>query len=64
MIYNFHHFYYWLKGGVYKVLFLFRAGGCDRLGTFYCPYEEYGGWKPVVWEIMRTIEEENDHEGL
>lgn len=51
-------------GRVYNVLFLFRAGGCDRLGTFYCPYEEYGGWKPVVWEIMRTIEEENDHEGL
>lgn len=42
---------------IYNVLFTFGAGEKEMLGTFYCPFEEYGQWKPVIWEIMRTIKE-------
>ena len=61
---------YWLEyksfaadGRVYNVLFVFQAGPDWILGTFYCPFEEYGQWKPAVWEIMRTIREEHN-EGI
>ncbi len=50
-------------GRVYNVLFAFQAGKDWILGTFYCPFEDYGQWKPTVWEIMRTIKEDMD-EGI
>ena len=43
---------------VYNVLFIFATGSKEILGTFYCRFEEYEHWKPVIWEIMRTIKEE------
>ncbi|MDE6364004.1 MAG: hypothetical protein K2L86_07025 [Lachnospiraceae bacterium] len=48
---------------VYNVLFVFGAGEKEILGTFYCIFEEYEQWKPVIWEIMQTIKEEYKHEG-
>lgn len=42
-------------GRVYNVLFVFQAGQGWILGTFYCPFEDYGQWKTAIWEIMRTI---------
>lgn len=50
-------------GRVYNVLFIFQAGQDWILGTFYCPFEEYGQWQPTVWEILRTIREEQN-EGI
>lgn len=50
-------------GRVYNVLFVFQAGQDWILGTFYCPFEEYGQWQPTVWEILRTIREEQN-EGI
>ena len=47
---------------VYNVLFIFCAGSKEILGTFFCRFEEYEQWKPVIWEMMRTIKEEYKHE--
>ncbi len=44
-----------IDGRVYNVLFLFNIGKEKMLGTFYCPFEEYGTWKPMIWDIMQTI---------
>ena len=44
-----------IDGRVYNVLFLFNTGKEKMLGTFYCPFEEYGTWKPMIWDIMQTI---------
>ena len=41
---------------VYNVLFFFQAGDRNILGTFYCLFEEYDRWKPMVWEMMQSIE--------
>lgn len=45
---------------VYNVLFFFQAGDRNILGTFYCLFEEYDRWKPMVWEVMQSIEESTD----
>lgn len=45
---------------VYNVLFFFQAGDRNILGTFYCLFEEYDRWKPMVWEMMQSIEESVD----
>lgn len=45
---------------VYNLLFFFQTGGRNILGTFYCLFEEYDRWKPVVWEMMRSIKESAD----
>lgn len=45
---------------VYNLLFFFQTGGRNILGTFYCLFEEYDRWKPVVWEMMRSIKESTD----
>lgn len=48
---------------VYNVLFFFQIGGRNILGTFYCLFEEYDRWKPVVWEMMQSVKEDTD-EGI
>ena len=40
---------------VYNVIFLFRTGEKEILGTFYCPFGEYDRWKAAVWKMMQTI---------
>lgn len=45
---------------VYNVLFFFPAGDRNILGTFFCLFEEYDRWKPMVWEMMQSIEESAD----
>lgn len=45
---------------VYNVLFFFQMKGRNILGTFYCLFEEYDRWKPIVWEMMRSIKESTD----
>lgn len=47
---------------VYNLLFLFRTEEKDILGTFYCPFEEYDSWKPMIWEVIQTIREEDEDE--
>ncbi|MBO5032838.1 MAG: hypothetical protein J6D08_13305 [Lachnospiraceae bacterium] len=61
---------YWLEyksfaaeKGIYNLLFLFQAGKKKMLGTFYCPFDEYDRWKPIVLEMMQTIKEDAD-EGI
>lgn len=45
---------------VYNLLFFFRIGSRNILGTFYCLFEKYDTWKPMVWEMMQSIEENVD----
>lgn len=40
---------------VYNMVFLFRAGGRKILGTFYCIFESYDKWKPMILEMLETI---------
>lgn len=40
---------------VYNVMFLFRTGEKEILGTFFCPFGEYDRWKAAVWKMMQTI---------
>lgn len=41
---------------VYNFLFLFQTKGQYILGKFYCLFEQYERWKPIVWEMMQTIQ--------
>lgn len=47
---------------VYNLVFLFQAGQRKILGTFFCIFEAYDKWKPVVLKIMETVrtKEETD----
>lgn len=45
---------------VYNLLFLFRIDTKEVLGTFFCVFEEYERWKPIAWEMIRSIREEAD----
>ena len=40
---------------VYNLAFLFMAGGGCVMGTFYCAFEDYDRWKPVVFGMLHTI---------
>lgn len=48
----------------YNMVFLFQAGTGKVLGSFFCPFEEYDRWKPVVIEILNTVEKEGVNEGI
>lgn len=45
---------------VYNLLFFFQIGNKNIMGTFYCLFEEYDIWKPLVWETIQSIEENTD----
>ena len=47
---------------VYNMIFLFQAGGRKILGTFYCIFEIYDKWKPIVLKMLETVKtkEETD----
>lgn len=45
---------------IYNVLFFFQIEGKNILGTFYCLFEEYDRWKPLVWEMMQSVKESTD----
>ncbi|GFI03493.1 hypothetical protein IMSAGC005_02330 [Lachnospiraceae bacterium] len=40
---------------VYNLIFLFQAGGKKILGTFYCIFEKYDIWKPMILKMLSTI---------
>ena len=42
---------------VYNLLFFFQIGNKNIMGTFYCLFEEYDIWKPLVWEMIQSIGE-------
>lgn len=47
---------------VYNMVFLFQADERKVLGTFYCIFETYDKWKPVVLKMLETLKtkEETD----
>lgn len=47
---------------VYNLIFLFQTGKKKVLGTFFCVFEVYDKWKPMVLKILKTIKlkEETD----
>lgn len=40
---------------VYNLAFLFAAGEGGVMGTFYCAFEDYDRWKPVIFGMLHTI---------
>ncbi|MDD6626871.1 MAG: hypothetical protein PUF03_01310 [Lachnospiraceae bacterium] len=42
---------------VYNFLFLFQIKGQYILGKFYCPFERYERWKPMVCEMLQSVRE-------
>lgn len=40
---------------VYNLTFLFPAGGGCVMGTFYCAFEDYDRWKPVIFGMLHTL---------
>lgn len=48
---------------IYNMLFFFQIKDRNILGTFYCLFREYDKWKPFIWDMMRSIEENTD-EGI
>ena len=44
---------------VYNLAFLFMAGEKCILGIFYCIFEDYEKWEPMVFEMLDTIKADN-----
>ena len=40
---------------VYNLAFLFAAGEGGVMGTFYCAFEDYDRWNPVIFGMLHTI---------
>lgn len=55
-----------MEGPLYNMMYLTRKKRGLLLGTFYCAFEEYDDWKPIVLEVIKTIQdtEERENEGL
>lgn len=52
-----------LGGGIYNVLSFLRLRRHSVLGMSSCPEQEMGAWKPIMLEVLATIEErEGEHE--
>ena len=52
---------------VYNLAFLFMAGEKCILGIFYCIFEDYEKWEPMVFEMLDTIKADNaedEYEGI
>ncbi len=47
---------------VYNLIFLFQAEKKKVLGTFFCVFEAYDKWKPMVLKMLKTVrpKEETD----
>ena len=46
---------------IYNILFLFHAKEQVVMGTFYCIFEEYEKWKSVIFNMISTIDKEEEH---
>lgn len=40
---------------VYNLVFLFQADGRKVLGTFFCIFEAYDKWRPMVLKMLGTV---------
>lgn len=49
-----------LDGNLYCLLFLFELQGELVLGNFHCSFPQYDRWKPIVLEVLETIETEGE----
>lgn len=49
---------------IYNILSLFEASGRIVMGTFYCIFEDYDKWKPMILDMFSTIREADEDEGL
>lgn len=43
---------------LYNLTFFFSAAGRIVIGNFYCLFEKYDKWKPVIFEMFHTIRTE------
>lgn len=41
---------------VYNLVFLFQTGQRKILGTFFCLFKEYDKWKPIILNMLETIQ--------
>lgn len=48
----------------YNLIFLFQVGEEKVLGSFFCPFEAYDRWRPVVFEMLSTVRKEEADEGI
>ncbi|MEY8268918.1 hypothetical protein AALA79_21500 [Lachnospiraceae bacterium 64-25] len=44
------------RGSMYSFIFLFEIKGETVFGNFYCSFEQYLIWKPVMQKLIATIE--------
>lgn len=44
------------KGNIYSFIFLFDINGDIVLGNFYCHFQHYAIWKPVIPKLLATLE--------
>lgn len=44
------------KGSMYSFIFLFEIKGEVVFGNFFCSFEQYLVWKPVMQKLIATIE--------
>ena len=46
------------KGNIYSFIFLFDINEDTVLGNFYCHFQHYAVWKPVIPKLLATLESE------
>lgn len=45
---------------IYNMMFLFTAARKIIMGTFHCLFEDYDQWKPVLHQMLRTVQIKED----
>lgn len=43
---------------VYNLMFLFLSDEKFMIGTFYCMFQDYDRWKPIILKMLKTIQTE------
>ena len=46
---------YTIDGPLCNLMFFLEFEGKTLMGTFSCPYAEYGGWRDIAFEVIKTI---------
>ena len=46
-----------LGGPIYNIMFVSAIRGRPLIGTFNCSFEYWEQWRPVVFEILKTVRE-------
>lgn len=49
-----------MDGPLYNMMYLTRKKKGLMLGTFYCKFEQYEEWKPIVLEVIKTIQDSEE----